>query len=190
LWGLGRHLPYLLRSRPMAAYYAYDRDLTKPVSLERPAFSCVILRRKCALTVGLMDEQFPIFFNDVDYCWRWREQGWDWLYLPDWKIIHYTSSSTSRMGDLYALELTTSAVRFARKHFSPISATLIRLAIVLETAYRKHYHGDVIPASMRAIWRGDYAFLNPADAAPDLRPAVASSSRSNDLRECQRVEAK
>ncbi len=172
LWGVGRHVPGILTSKRIASYHVYDHDLTKQAKLERPAFSCVLLRRECVLTVGLMDEQFPIFFNDVDYCWRWREHGWDWLYFPDWRVIHYTSSSTSRMGDFYTLELTTSAVRFVKKHFSPIAATLVRLAIVLEAAYRKHYHGDIVPASMLAVWRGNYAFLCPArrtqDSGPDL----------------------
>jgi len=172
LWGIGRHLPHILKSRRIASYYAYDQDLTKPAKLERPAFSCVLLRQDSIQSVGLMDEQFPIFFNDVDYCWRWREQGWDWLYFPDWRVIHHTSSSTSRMGDFYALELTTSAVRFAKKHFSKLTAALIRLTIVLESAYRKYYHGDIMPASLLAIWKGDFAFLTPVQTAPDSRPAL------------------
>ena len=70
--------------------------------------------------VGLLDEQFPIFFNDVDYCWRWRMHGFTWHYLPAWRITHVHGYSTRRLPKLNA-ELAGSAVRFARKYFTGAS---------------------------------------------------------------------
>jgi len=125
-----------------------------------------------------MDEQFPIFFNDDDYCWRWRKQGWGWLYFPDWRIVHHHNSATSKMGDLASVEGFVSAVRFAKKHFSAIPAVLIRLAIVLEASYRKHYHGDLVPASIMEIWRGDFSFLTATQEIHDSMPMITVSGNS------------
>ena len=124
VWGFGRHLPGLIRSQSIADYFLQDSDFTKPFTLERPSFSCVLLRCDCALAIGLMDEQFPIFFNDDDYCWRWRKQGWNWLYLPDWRIIHHHNSGTSKMGDLAWVEGFVSAVRFAKRPASEPTVSL------------------------------------------------------------------
>ena len=91
-WGVGRHITPLLFHRRSREYYLVDRDFTQPMTIEQPAFSCVLMRGDAVRQVGALDERFPIFFNDIDYCWRWREHGLTWHYLPDWRIVHDKSS--------------------------------------------------------------------------------------------------
>lgn len=159
-WGVGRHLHALLRSPRSRAYHLTDHDFDRPTTLEQPAFSCVLMRGDALRQVGLLDEQFAIFFNDVDYCWRWREHGLTWHYLPDWRIVHDQSATTRRL-PLLSAELAGSAVRFADKYFTGASRWRIRVAIVLEAAWRKLLHRD-FHASLASIWRGQ---LFHADAA-------------------------
>ena len=164
-WGVGRHVPAFLRSRRSREYCLVGRDFTRPMSLEQPAFACVLMRGRSAQAVGLMDEQFPLFFNDVDYCWRWRERGWPWLYFPDWRVVHHQGKSTAKLGGLLWSEVASSAVRFARKHYPPPTAFLIRLTIVLEAFWKKVRHRDV-PVRLADIWRGTLFFCQPAPSAP------------------------
>src|SRR5262249_25915453 len=77
-WGVGRHLTWLLFHGRSREYCLVDRDWSRPMTLEQPAFSCVLMRAEAMRRVGALDEQFPIFFNDIDYCWRWREHGLTW----------------------------------------------------------------------------------------------------------------
>jgi len=158
-WGIGRHVRPLLRSRAQRRYYAEDRDYTSEMTLEQPAFSCVLLRGAAVRQVGLMDERLPIFFNDVDYCWRWRQQGWTWHYLPWWRVVHHKSSSTNRLGGLLGAELAGSVVRFARTHYSGPTALFVRLAVVLEAGWRKLVHKD-LPVALTDIWRGRLFFCS------------------------------
>ena len=151
-WGIGRHLTWLLFHGRSREYYLVDRDWSVPMTLEQPAFSCVLMRAEAMRRVGTLDEQFPIFFNDVDYCWRWREQGLTWHYLPDWRVIH-DQSHTSEHIPLLRAELAGSAMRFARKHFSGASRLRICLAILLEAAWRKVRHGD-LRVPLLSVWRG------------------------------------
>jgi N-acetylglucosaminyl-diphospho-decaprenol L-rhamnosyltransferase len=151
-WGAGRHCWPLLRSRRSREYLLVDRDFTRPMTIEQPAFSCVLMRGEAQRRVGMLDEQFPIFFNDVDYCWRWREHGFTWHYLPDWRIVHDQSASTRKLPLLRA-ELAGSAMRFARKHFDGASRWRIGAAILAEVAWRKARHRD-LPVSLRSIWNG------------------------------------
>jgi GT2 family glycosyltransferase len=151
-WGVGRHLHSLLRSGRSREYHLVDRDFDRPMTIEQPAFSCVMMRGEARRQVGLLDERFVIFFNDVDYCWRWRQHGFTWHYRPEWRIVHAQSSATSRL-PLLGAELAGSAVRFADKYFTGASLTRVRLAIVLEAAWRKVVHRD-FPPSLASIWRG------------------------------------
>jgi GT2 family glycosyltransferase len=163
-WGVGRHITPLLSHRRSREYYLVDRDFTRPMTIEQPAFSCVLMRGDAVRQVGLLDERFPIFFNDIDYCWRWREHGLTWHYLPDWQIVHDRSQATGRL-PLLGAELAGSAMRFATMHFSGVSRWRIRVAILLEAAWRKCLHRD-FPAPLGKIWRGDlfHADLTGASA--------------------------
>jgi N-acetylglucosaminyl-diphospho-decaprenol L-rhamnosyltransferase len=167
-WGVGRHLHALLQAPRSREYYLADRDFDRPMTLEQPAFSCVLMRGDTLRRVGWLDEQFTIFFNDVDYCWRWRQHGLTWHYLPEWRIVHDQSSATRRL-PLLSAELAGSAVRFANKSFTGASRWRIRTAIVLEAAWRKLLHRD-FPVSLASIWRGE---LFHVDAAPP--PAAATA---------------
>ena len=156
-WGIGNHFRPFLRSKRTRAYYVDDFDFTKPLTVEQPAFACVLMRGESARAVGLMDEQFPIFFNDVDYCWRWRERGWGWRYFPEWRVVHHRGKSTAKIGSVLKAEVASSAARFARKYYSQPRALLIRCSIVLESLWRKYRYGD-IPVSVFDIWQGKLFF--------------------------------
>ena len=118
-WGFGRHFRPLRESRRMRRFHLSDEDFGRPLSIEQPAFACVLMRGASMRAVGLLDERFPIFFNDVDYCWRWRERGFNWRYLPDWTVVHAKSRSTARIGGLLKAEFASTAAR-----------SKVRLAIV------------------------------------------------------------
>lgn len=158
-YGIARHFRPLLRSPKLSRYFALDRDFTKPMSLEQPGFACVLMRGECVRQVGLMDESFPILFNDVDYCWRWREKGFSWLYFPKWRIIHHKGKSQFKTGTRVNADAAISVVRFARKHFSSVAATALRISVTAEAAWRKYRHGDM-PVSIIDVWRGKHYFHN------------------------------
>lgn len=156
-WGILRHIPGSLVSKRMRRFTLADADFYRPMTLEQPAFSCVLLRSRAIRKLSGFDERFPIFFNDIDFCWRWRQHGWTWHYLPQWRIIHHKSSSTSRLGGLLQAEMASSAIRFAVKHHSLCVSSLVRCAVVLEMLYRKTCHGE-IPVAVGDIWSGNQIF--------------------------------
>ena len=164
-WGIGKHWPPFLRSRRTRAYHLQKHDFNRASTIEQPAFACVLLRGSSARQVGMFDERFPIFFNDIDYCWRWRERGWTWHYLPQWRIIHHRSRSTARLGAFLQAELAGSAVRFARKHFPPLVAESVCASVVLEAAWRKLRHDD-FPRSLTDLWHGHLPFCPPLPQPP------------------------
>jgi N-acetylglucosaminyl-diphospho-decaprenol L-rhamnosyltransferase len=169
-WGVGRHLHSLLHAPRSRRYYLADSDFERPMEIEQPAFSCVLIRGDTLRMVGLLDEQFAIFFNDVDYCWRWRQHGLTWHYLPDWRIVHDQSATTRRL-PLLSAELAGSAVRFTNKYFTGASRWRIRAAIVAEAAWRKVRHRD-FPPSLASIWHGElfHTELTTRAAAPATVP--------------------
>jgi GT2 family glycosyltransferase len=157
-WGVGRHVPSARQSTSVRRFFYLDFDFSKAGELEQPGFTCVLCRTSALSKVGEFDEQFPIFFNDVDYCWRWRERGWSFHYLPDWHIVHHQNSSTSKLGQKIYAEMAGSISRFAIKHYSPRDAAFVRASLTAEAAYRRLRHHD-FGSSVAGVWRGDLVFI-------------------------------
>lgn len=67
---------------------------SKPVEADWLAFACVLVRRELIERIGLLDEGFFMYFEDVDYCRRARTAGFKVLYWPEAQVEHYAGSSS------------------------------------------------------------------------------------------------
>jgi hypothetical protein len=84
----------------------------------QPMMSALMVTRECWDAVGLMDEGFPIFFNDVDWCYRLYKNTRYKIYLyPEAKAIHHEGASVKRLGYKKNVGLYRGIMRFYRKHF-------------------------------------------------------------------------
>ena len=92
-YGCGRYVKAWRTGPALDSLLMLKDDFTRPMLIEQPAFACVLMRGDCFRQTGLLDEEFPIFFNDTDYCWRWRALGFHWQYLPSWRVIHHQGAS-------------------------------------------------------------------------------------------------
>ncbi len=57
-------------------------------------FACVLIRREVIQEVGLLDDGYFMYFEDVDYCRRARQGGWKILYWPRAKVVHLLGGSS------------------------------------------------------------------------------------------------
>jgi N-acetylglucosaminyl-diphospho-decaprenol L-rhamnosyltransferase len=69
-------------------------DSEEAVEPDWIAFASVLIRREVIDQVGLLDEGYFMYFEDVDYCRRVREAGWKIVYWPHVHIVHYKGASS------------------------------------------------------------------------------------------------
>ena len=92
------------------ARHAFQRFLPQPVALMNRTFilsqnysavtaACMVLRKTLFDDVGGFDENLPNNFNDVDFCLRLRERGWQIIWTPYADLIHQESASRGRHSD-------------------------------------------------------------------------------------------
>jgi GT2 family glycosyltransferase len=65
-----------------------------PAEPDWVGFACVLIRREVIEQIGLLDDGFFMYFEDVDYCRRARDAGWTILYWPKGKIVHLLGGSS------------------------------------------------------------------------------------------------
>lgn len=89
-----------------------------PTEVGNVCGACMLVRRKTAEQVGLLDPDFdPLYSEEEDWCYRIRQAGWKIYHLPQAKVIHYGSQTMNR-APLHKLEkLYEKKTLFFRKHY-------------------------------------------------------------------------
>jgi GT2 family glycosyltransferase len=85
--------------------------------VQQPMASALMVRRECWNAVGPMDEGFPIFFNDVDWCYRlYKNTDYTIHIYPEAKAIHHEGASIKRLGHKKKIKFYSGLARFYYKH--------------------------------------------------------------------------
>jgi len=104
------------RSREFASWRMGWFDHKSECEVDQPMGAAMLIPRKVVDEVGLMDENFPLLFNDVDYCKRISNAGYRLIYYPKAEIEHFVGASTSRLPYALIYISHTSMFRYLRKH--------------------------------------------------------------------------
>ena len=105
------------QSRVLGRYRMTWFDYDHVTEVDQPMGSCLLLSRKALDEVGLFDPEFPIFFNEVDWCYRAKMQGWKVYFTPDAEVVHHGGAGTSQRKPAMRRESHRSLWRFYRKHY-------------------------------------------------------------------------
>jgi len=70
---------------------AVDEGISYP---EWTSFACVMIRREVLDDIGLLDEEFFMYFEDVDFCQRARRAGWNIIHNPNARVVHLRGGSS------------------------------------------------------------------------------------------------
>ena len=80
--------------------------------------ACLIARREAVEEVGLLDEAFFMYAEDVDWCYRMHQKGWKVVYYPEVQVLHHVGCSTRNAPFRMTVERHRSMWVFYRKHYS------------------------------------------------------------------------
>ena len=61
---------------------------------EWTSFACVLIRREVFQQIGLLDEDYFMYFEDTEFCHRARKAGWEIMHNPEARIIHLHGGSS------------------------------------------------------------------------------------------------
>jgi GT2 family glycosyltransferase len=75
---------------------ATDRLVEQPIEVFGPSGAAAVYRRDMLDQIGLFDDEFFIYYEDVDLAWRAQRAGWCCLYVPQAIVLHTHSATTKR----------------------------------------------------------------------------------------------
>lgn len=105
------------KSRLFGKYNLTYQDPDKMCEVDAISGSFMVVRRQTVEEVGLLDESFFMYGEDLDWCYRIGKQGWKVLYFPGTQIVHFKGES-SKKAQFDSFKLFYQAMGlFAAKHF-------------------------------------------------------------------------
>lgn len=162
LWRLATEYFFLRklapRSSALNAFYAggFDHDEVRGVEVVMGA--CMLVRREAVDEVGFCDEDYFLFSEETDWCFRFRETGWEVVFFPGAECAHVRGAAHG--GRLYRENLRGHLL-FLWKHRGPTTAERARRLLL--TALR--LRGFVFRGDRGRVYRDAAGWLSSGDAA-------------------------
>jgi hypothetical protein len=91
-------------------------DHTSMREVDQPMGSCLLVPRRVLAQVGVFDDEFPMFMNDVDLCYRIKKAGLPILFFPEASAIHLLGESTRKVKPKMIISSHRSIYRYFKKH--------------------------------------------------------------------------
>lgn len=162
LWRLATEYFFLRKLAPgsslLNAFYAggFAHDEVRDVEVVMGA--CMLLRREAIVEVGLCDEDYFLFSEETDWCYRFREAGWEVVFFPGAECTHVRGAAHA--GRLYRENLRGHLL-FLTKHRDARTAERARRLLLLSLRVR----GVLFRGDRGRVYREAAEWLSSADAA-------------------------
>ncbi len=162
LWRLATEYFFLRklapRTRALNAFYAGGFDHDEVREAEFVMGACMLVRRDAIDEVGPLDEEFFLFSEETDWCYRFRQAGWEVVFFPGAECVHVGGAAHG--GRLYRENLL-GHLRFLRKHDGARTAELARRLLLAALRLR----GVLFRGERGRVYRETAGWLASGSAA-------------------------
>jgi GT2 family glycosyltransferase len=132
-------------------YRAWPHDEEREVDFVSGA--ALVIRREVLDTAGFFDENFFMYAEETDWCYRMKESGWKVAFTPNATIVHYGGQSSVDFKERQFVEFHRSQARYLRKHFGPVGLACARAATISGALLRITLWSVVLVAAVLGLAR-------------------------------------
>lgn len=103
----------------------------KSRTVEYASGCCMLIKKEVFQKIGLFDEDFFLYYEDVDFCLRAREKGFKTAVVPTVSIYHQLSKSAGKLSAFSIFHQLRSANLFGKKYYKKFSDRLANRFFIL-----------------------------------------------------------
>lgn len=111
-------------------YHVMDRPPTMVQPVDWLVGAALMIRRTTWEQVGPFDEGYFMYFEELDWCRRCHDAGWQIHYVPDAQMTHHEGKSSEQVAAARAIRFQRSKVRYFTKHHGRVQGESVRLFIL------------------------------------------------------------
>ena len=114
-----------------------EKNYPEPVEVNSVIGACMMVRREALDQVGSLDEDYFLFLEETDWCYRMKKAGWKIHHVPQTEVFHFQGKSAERDKKRSRVEYFRSRYHFFKKNrggwqwFILLTGVLIRLGCEL-----------------------------------------------------------
>lgn len=130
------------KSTTFGQYHQLYKDLSQPHEIDACSGAAMIVRTSAMEKVGLLDERFFMYAEDLDWCKRFREAGYKIMYHPGAQVIHHKyksgiKSSSKAIARKTAGHFYDTMLQYYDKHYSHQYPRWVRWIVSLVITIKK-----------------------------------------------------
>jgi N-acetylglucosaminyl-diphospho-decaprenol L-rhamnosyltransferase len=131
----------LLPGHALRRFFVQDQpdDVTQEVDWITGA--AMMVRRGVTEEVGLLDEGYFMYSEELDWCRRIRAAGWKIVYVPSAEIIHYGGKSSEQVVPARHIYFQSSKIRYTRKYHGILVSELLRVWLLAQYLWQMVLEG-------------------------------------------------
>lgn len=112
-----------------------ERDYSNPIEVDSVIGAAMMVRRRAIEEVGNLDEDYFLFLEETDWCYRMKKKGWKIFHLPQVEICHFQGKSAATEKKRAKVEYYRSRYLFFKKNRGPLSCLVLRGGLVARLAF-------------------------------------------------------
>lgn len=142
-------LARLTMTRLNGRYPVARCEAGRPFAVETLLGACLLLRRAAIEAVGLLDEGFFMYAEELDWCRRLTDARWQLYVVPGAGVVHYEGQSTRQFREAMFIQLWRSRLRLFDKHHGALHAAALRRLVTVGAEAQARWG----PADRRVAYR-------------------------------------
>jgi GT2 family glycosyltransferase len=115
----------------LRSYYTLDLPDSEKADVDWLTGACLLVPRRVIDHVGLLDEEYFMYSEELDWCRRIKDAGWRVFYLPQARIIHHVGKSSEQAITDRHINFQRAKLRYFRKYHGRFAATSLRAFLLL-----------------------------------------------------------
>ena len=124
-----------------------------PAQVDALLGACMMVRAEAAREVGLLDEDYFFYYEETDWCLRFRQAGWQVVFLPEVPVVHLTGGTVRGFARARSVERHRSRYTFFCKHRSRAALWVLRTGVVVRLLATAAANG-LLTAVSQGRWEG------------------------------------
>jgi GT2 family glycosyltransferase len=140
------------------------RNYSEPIEVDSVIGACMMVRRDTLDQVGLLDEDYFLFLEETDWCYRMKKAGWKIYHVPQAEIYHFQGKNAETVKKRARVEFYRSRYHFFKKNRGNLQWFFLFIGLIIRLGFQLLAMGVVSLMTLFTIksWRKKlsiYAYL-------------------------------
>jgi GT2 family glycosyltransferase len=112
-----------------------ERNYSEPVEVDSVIGACMMVRREALDQVGFLDEDYFLFLEETDWCFRMKRAGWKIYHVPQAEVYHFQGKSAETERKRARVEYYRSRYHFFKKNKGSLQWVILLVGLLIRLGF-------------------------------------------------------